>query len=268
LAVVTEGELLGERPLPVRSLTDLPDFQFPAWRTKNGLVNDRIGLILPTSLCSGQIARMAVQQLNESEVGKAAGISHFATLVHTEGCGSSTQAEYLRTMLGYLAHPSVARCLLLEHGCEKTHNDFWRQQIGQNGLDAAQFGWASVQGDGGIANSLAKMVDWCAENADEAESSLTMAGLADVRLALLSEAGYDEETAVSLAKLAQWIVAGGGTVIILADDPLLQTAALAQLLEVETAVTPTLNYAQPPATPGLHIMTTPSHNWAELLSGL
>src|SRR5206468_3385213 len=86
-----------------------------------------IGLILPTSLCSGQVAKMIVQRLNNLNLGQPEQISRFVALAHTEGCGNSggqPEQMYARTMLGYITHPLVKHCLLLEHGCEKTHNDF------------------------------------------------------------------------------------------------------------------------------------------------
>ncbi len=53
-------------------------------------------------------------------------------LPHTEGCGhSSGPSEQLmvRTMLGYATHPSIAYAVLLEHGCEKTHNDYMNKEM-------------------------------------------------------------------------------------------------------------------------------------------
>ena len=123
----------------------------------------RVGLVLPTSLCSGQIARMAAERLTQAGVGGPAGLTRFAALVHTEGCGVSggpNEAIYARTLLGYLTHPSVGAALLLEHGCEKTHNDYMQNQLTDAGIDTAAFGYASVQLDGGIANALDRIEAW------------------------------------------------------------------------------------------------------------
>ena len=49
------------------------DIDFPAILTPNGPVADQIGLILPTSLCSGQIAAMIAHQFNAQGMGKAQG---------------------------------------------------------------------------------------------------------------------------------------------------------------------------------------------------
>ena len=223
----------------------------------------RVGLILPTSLCSGQIARMAVQRLQQ----RPSPLADFVTLVHTEGCGSSTQAEYIQTMLGYATHPLVAHCLLLEHGCEKTHNDFWRQAMWQVGIDPTPFGWASVQGDGGIEKSLVKMVAWFEDQSIQgADSPAATADLSGMRMGLLTEGGYDDATAVALTQLIQWIAGGGGVVVLSDSDPLLQTAAFQAILREEAM--PTLAYAQTISQSGLHIMVTPSSHPTETMTGL
>ena len=54
------------RALPLRPSFAAPslDFSYPAFATPAGLAADRIGLILPTSLCSGQIGQIAAARLN------------------------------------------------------------------------------------------------------------------------------------------------------------------------------------------------------------
>ena len=123
----------------------------------------RIGLILPTSLCSGQIAQMAVDRLNAGSLGNELGLDRFVSLVHTEGCGASSgpsEELFIRTMAGYLLHPTVRYAFLLEHGCEKTHNDYFSRYLKKNDIDVDRFGWASIQADGGIENVLHLIEDW------------------------------------------------------------------------------------------------------------
>ena len=126
-----------------------------------------IGLVLPTSLCSGQISNMAVQQLNASCLKDRLGVRAFVSLAHTEGCGASSggsEALFLRTMSGYLTHPDTSHALLLEHGCEKTHNDYFRVHLETENMDTTAFGWASIQQDGGIEQSLANIEAWFESN--------------------------------------------------------------------------------------------------------
>ena len=51
----------------------------------------------------------------------------------------------------------MRHAVLLEHGCEQTHNDAVRRHLAARGLAADRFGWASVQIDGGIARVRAKV---------------------------------------------------------------------------------------------------------------
>lgn len=114
-------------------------------------------LVLPTSLCSGQIALAIAEKLNQ------AGVMRAVALPHTEGCGNSIGASeqlFLRTMTGYLAHPLVERALLLEHGCEKTHNDAFKNVLREAGLPETGYAFHSVQMDGGIERVTQRSIDW------------------------------------------------------------------------------------------------------------
>ena len=126
---------------------------------------DQLGLVLPTSLCSGP-DRHADRRPAATTAWRSATarLSRYVALPHTEGCGVSGAAPrrqlYARTLIGYLLHPLVGPALLLEHGCEKTHNDYLRHDWPGAGIDPDRFGWASVQLDGGIEAVTAKAADW------------------------------------------------------------------------------------------------------------
>ena len=254
----------------------IPAIQYPAFPSSGGLSSDRIALILPTSLCSGQIAKMAAAQFNSKGLGKEAGISRFVALAHTEGCGSSGGGigdPYVRSLVGYLRHPAAAHVLLLEHGCEKTHNDYFRQELKERGIDLSRYGWASIQSDGGIDAVLAKVEDWFAGQFDGEKSPATVtAGVANVRVALLNSGELSPEAAVQLARLAGGIVAGGGAIVVPENAGLLSSPAfLAETVGAGPHL-PTLAYGQALAdavdTTGFHVMETPTSHWAETLTGL
>ena len=111
-----------------------------------------------------------MRRLNQTDLATQMGLARFVALVHTEGCGFSPEARELtsRTLLGYLRHPRVASALLLEHGCEITHNDHMRLALAELGLEPDQFGWASIQVDGGIQQVLNNVEAWFAEQASSA----------------------------------------------------------------------------------------------------
>ena len=257
------------QPVPISAPVQIIDQPFDAWQTGTDNVGNRIGLILPTSLCSSQIARIAANRLNELETGKAQQISAFVSLPHTEGCGSSIEPEFVNTLIGYMTHPMVVTCLLIEHGCEITHNDFWRQQLRDRGLNLDRFGWASVQLDGGIERVLAKIEAWfvsdCAQLPVPQEITADLSGL---QLGLMSDGVVEDESAVSLAILTQQIAAAGGSVILPANDPLKENKAFTTTLPLRSDEGATLPYACQTSQPGFHIMANPSTQWLETMSGL
>lgn len=262
------------RPLRVRpngESTPPVSFKIPMYESKGTLATDRVGLILPTSLCSGQIARMAAERLSAKSVGRGAGISRFVALVHTEGCGASggmSEEMYIRTMTGYLTHPMTAVALLLEHGCERTHNDFYREQLLDRGMNPDGFGWASVQLDGGIEKVIDRIEHWFKEALDGSEGPATgEAGLSDLRLGVSATDPLSDEVAEALSQLILDVVNEGGTVVVPDNAALLNHPTFMRHL-VDGAVKPSLTYSEPVSVPGLHVMETQTTHWVETVTGL
>ena len=233
---------------------------------------ERVALVLPTSLCSTQIARLAADRLNEKQLGRAQGISRFVGFTHTEGCGFGGDTMYQllhRTYRGYLTHPNVAAALLLEHGCEKVPNDVLRHHFAAAGLATAQFGFASVQLDGGIEKVLAKIEAWFTEKLAALPPTPTVpTDLGALSLALLTAAPVTAATAAAFAAIARAILAGGGTVLLVESDPLLAHVGFRAALLGSTTPHATLSYGEPVRTAGLHIVASESEHWVENLTGL
>ena len=238
-------------------------YTFSALQTADGCRSDQLGLILPTSLCSGQIAQMIAHRCNELGIGKEKGISRFVSLAHTEGCGvSSGRSEeiYTRTMIGHLTHPSVALGLLLEHGCEKTHNDHVRYEIQKLGLSPDGYGWASVQMDGGIDAVIEKVQGWFTDEiADKPSVPVVDAGLEHLCIAITSTGQVTENVSQALMELTRIVTAAGGTVVVPAN---------ATFLSASVVSSPTLAYGQKVEKNGFHIMETPTDQPTETLTGL
>jgi hypothetical protein len=225
-------------------------------------------LILPTSLCSGQIAGLAVTKLNEQDLPNGSRRRPFATLVHTEGCGvafKSTQEVYAQTMIGYATHPLVADCLFLEHGCEKAHNDYLKALIREAGRSTDEFGWASVQMDGGIARVIAGI-----ETYFTAQAANTDAGPArsTFNLAIVSEGEVPTGVATSFARLTRQLVHAGGTLVMPGNGGFAQSPEFWAELNMDGAPAPTLAYGQATRMAGLHIMERPTPHWTETITGL
>jgi altronate dehydratase len=261
----------GGEPLPVKK--DIPDveFAFEAIRSGRGAVVDQVGLVMPTSLCSGQISRRIANRLNERGATQGR-VTRFVALPHTEGCGvsaGSAETIYSRTVLGHLASPTVRFGLLLEHGCEKTHNDYFRNRLEEAGLDPGRFGWASVQLDGGIESVVAKVEDWFAGTLESAEElDYESAGLESLRLGLYAAGPVSEEAALSLAEITLAVANSGGTVVVPERASFLSSPVYLEAVLGDRSVQNTLAYGQAATKQGLHIMEAPTDHWVETATGL
>jgi altronate dehydratase len=139
------------------------------------------------------------------------GFTRAVALPHTEGCGNSggeSERLFLRTMSGYLAHPLVTRALLLEHGCEKTHNDRFRNAIREAGLTETDFGFASVQLDGGIERAITKVAQWF----DTAPSARSVRNFAPFAIGFAGEK-IRGSVASAFRLVARYLEAAGGAAV-------------------------------------------------------
>jgi len=258
--------------IPIRANGASADVHFEALRSRGRTATDQVALILPTSLCAGQIARMSADRLNQKALGKEQHLSRFVSLVHTEGCGHSggvTEEMYSRTMLGYLSHPLVRFALLLEHGCEKMHNDYMRHQAEHEGIDLSSFGWASVQLDGGIERVTQKIEDWFRTAISGTPPPVTeKAGLESLSLGILISGSLPPAITSSLAEVTRAVVGAGGTVVVPHNSALLAAPAYLEATVGSRSLAPSLAYGQKPSSSGFHIMETPTDHWVETLTGL
>ncbi|MYF97728.1 altronate dehydratase, partial [Candidatus Poribacteria bacterium] len=241
----------------------LTNYTFRAFQTEKGCRSDQLALILPTSLCSGQIAQMIAHRCNHEGIGSTQGISRFVALAHTEGCGVSggrSEEIYTRTMIGHLTHPAVAIGLLLEHGCEKTHNDHVRHEIQKLGISPEDYGWASVQLDGGIDKVIERVKNWFVDELSNKPSvPLVDAGLEHLCIGITSTGESTDNLSRELMFVVNLIASAGGTVVVPAN---------ATFLSESHASAPTLAYGQKVEKSGIHIMETPTYQPTETLTGL
>jgi altronate dehydratase len=218
---------------------------FKGIRTAHGWTTGAINLVVPTSLCSGQVAAMIAETATRQH--------HFpcVALPHTEGCGNSggeSERLMLRTLAGYAVHPLATRVLMLEHGCEKTHNDAFRHVLSRE--EAEKLGWLSIQMDGGIQPVISKALRWFA-----VPSPVVMREAAPISALRVGFAQTNSEAPTELISAA---------------TALEQLGMLAVIPESFAGVQrqPTLEYGQPAQTRGLHVMRTPTNDVTEILSGL
>lgn len=265
--------VLKGQPLPLAASAEgSPDVDVQLYDNDGRKATERLALVLPTSLCSGQIgirlADLAGDWVSEQ-------VSRSVSLPHTEGCGVTAGASldtYERVMVGHLTHPNVGLGLLLEHGCEKTHNDFFRNALDDRKLDPNNYGWASIQLDGGLAKVTDRVHEWF-DQASVGLPALTRqpGSLGDLTVALDARGPLRDAAARALAIVGGWIVAAGGSVVIPSTSQLLTNPLFtAALTDGATGVLlePTLAHGQQPGSPGWHIMRNPTTDWTETASGL
>jgi altronate dehydratase len=273
-------ETLRSHPAPDRQPLALaraapppPDRTFPGFRTADGRWTcDRVGLVVSNSMCSSQIAVLAAERLNAGQIGRVHGVSRFAALAHTEGCGFAGESMYARlrrTYGGYAVHPCVAAALFLEHGCEKIPNDVMRRHLANAGADPGRFGWASVQLDGGIEKVIAKIESWFSARLAEMPPALREpAGIGKLSVGILADTPPSPATAAALGEVAQWIVGAGGSMLLPEGSRLLEAPEFLSRTIGAAPPHPTLAYGQPIALPGFHIVATETDHRIENMSGL
>jgi hypothetical protein len=286
---------------------------YPSAAPRGSCAVERIGLILPTSLCSGEVARTITLALNASlaagapsSAPLALAVSRFECLPHTEGCGTGYPEggieQYSRVMLGHLTHPSIALALCLEHGCEKTHNDFFSNAMRDAGLSTASVGFASIQLDGGIEAVTEKVRSYFV-GAATAAAAAPGGGVAarapcDVRsldIGLVVAGGEraaatgerSVELALAASHLAKALCAGGGSLVLPANSPLLRNPLFTDDLQLPAPadadspcpVAPTLAFGEAVRRRssssssggggGVHIMDMPFvKDYSETVTGL
>jgi altronate dehydratase len=233
---------------------------------------ERLGLVLPVSMCSAQIARLAADRMNAAQLGRERGLDRFVALLHTEGCGFGGETMYqslFRTFRGYATHPNVALALLLEHGCEKIPNDAMRREFESAGLPLDRFGWASVQLDGGIEKTLALVEQWFRARLETTPAAMpTVPDLGGLTVGMVSAGPVDGMVARACAALAAGTLAAGGSILVPEGDGLLATSCFRDALLGTVVPRATLAYGQPITEHGFHVVATDTSHWVENLSGL
>ncbi len=258
------------RPVPDGRPLPAPSTAAASGVAPGRVATERVGLVLPTSMCSSQIARLAAARLNDSSVGVRHGIDRFVALAHSEGCGfggGSTYDTLQRTFRGYATHPNVAAALLLEHGCEKVPNDAMRRDFERAALPLDRFGWASVQLDGGIDRVIGRVQQWFATRPPIPSATRDLR-LGALTIGVLSAGPVDAAAARSLAGLVARALGDGGTVLIPEGDPLLAQGGFRGPVLGEIPARATLAYGEPVALAGLHLVQTDTDHWVENVTGL
>lgn len=170
---VLKGEVISlsniDNTLPV---TDLKDFtppgdtlyldqflskEFLGYIRKNGSAGTRnYYVIVPTSMCAGETAsQVALALENDKEIfQKYPSLDGVVTIQHTEGCGCDSTISIDRLMQvleGYVRHPNVGGCLIIDLGCEQTNYEKmypYLKKTVDEGLKPID--WITIEESGGV----------------------------------------------------------------------------------------------------------------------
>jgi altronate dehydratase len=258
-------------PFKVKPVDDFEAEFWIGYRSVDGFTANQIGLIMPVSLCAGQIAELIAARLNAKKIGGGK-VTKFVALPHTEGCGNSFgqyENVFAQPVLGHILHPSVRACLVLEHGCEDAHNDSFRARLKDAGFSPDRFGWASIQLDGGIEKTLDKAERWFAEWLAEAiPLQRKPARLKDLRVGFMSDAELSGAEARSMAETIRIIAGSGGKAVVPENAPFLSTPEFKAIPAQRETLEATLPFGERMAESGLHVMQNPSGDWLETATGL
>ncbi len=132
------------------------DKSFFGYVRKNGKVGTRnYYLVIPTSMCSSETALQVALSLDGDSgiLKKYSNIDGIVAIPHTEGCGCDSGLQIDRLMMvlkGYVQHPNVGGCLIMDLGCEQTNYDKTHKYL-RNTIDKnlKPIDWVSIQGSGG-----------------------------------------------------------------------------------------------------------------------
>ncbi len=227
---------------------------------------ERLGLVLPNSLCSSEVARMLSDRLNRIAVELS--LSRVVSLSHTEGCGAvrgPSQELLVRTLIGYMTHSLVDSCVLLEHGCENVHHQYLRRELLRRGLSPDQFGWVSIQLDGGIEEASRKVEDWFRGRAAADRSQVAPQ---PISIGILTSGSLPASVVTTLVDFTTALLCSEVNVVVPEKGPIGSCQTYLEKLGIKENHPISLKYAAPMRTPGFHIMETPSNHWVELLTGL
>ena len=136
---------------------------FLGYNRNNGKVGTRnYYLVIPTSMCASETALQValVLENNRKILQKYSNIDGIIAIPHTEGCGCDSGLQIDRLMMvlkGYVNHPNVGGCLIMDLGCEQTNYEKMYEYLKdtvKQGLKPID--WITIQENGGTRLTIEK----------------------------------------------------------------------------------------------------------------
>ncbi len=138
---------------------------FSGFVRKNGAVGTRnYYLVVPTSMCVSETALQVSLSLDNDEnvLKEYSNIDGVVAIPHTEGCGCASNFQidrFLRVLKGYVGHPNVGGCLIIDLGCEQTNYEkvhgYLKDVVDEN---LKPIDWVTVQESRGTRAVIEKAI--------------------------------------------------------------------------------------------------------------
>ena len=133
---------------------------FLGFKRRNGKAGTRnYYLVVPTSMCASETCSQIAHQVSAKKKWSA-GLDGVLAIPHTEGCGCDSGVSIdrlLRVLKGYIAHPNVGGCLIVDLGCEQTNyakvSQYMKDEVGKK---IKPIDWLTIEENGGVEATKAK----------------------------------------------------------------------------------------------------------------
>lgn len=146
-----------KEPLPTKYKKEFLSRTFSGFKRRDGKVGTRnYYLIVPTSMCASETCRQIADQFSAKA---PRGFDGVVAIAHTEGCGCDSGVSIdrlLRVLKGYISHPNVGGCLIVDLGCEQTNYAVvsrYLKDVVEAGIKPVD--WLTIEG-GGVEVTRAK----------------------------------------------------------------------------------------------------------------
>ena len=133
---------------------------FQGFRRLDGRIGTRnYYLVVPASMCASETALQVARRIDESRLfhWRYPRVDGVVAIPHSEGCGCDSGLpidRLLKVLKGYITHPNVGGCLVMDMGCEQTDCDRIQSFLKQaSALSSKPVDWVSIQKSGGSVAS-------------------------------------------------------------------------------------------------------------------
>ncbi len=146
-----------ETPAPAVLKDKYLNTAFQGYRRSNGAAGTRnYYLVVPTSMCVSETALQVALKMDAQAdmANRYPNIDGIVAIPNTEGCGCASTGgqidRFLTVLKGFVNHPNVGGCLIMDLGCEQTNYERVHEYLSDNSDGSGKpIDWITVQQSGG-----------------------------------------------------------------------------------------------------------------------